>query len=477
MNEKPQAQFDREIRAAEARLADARRELGEIPGVVGVQVGIKARDGLATEDVVFLVYVERKKRLGDLPPEERVPKELAGLPTDVVGLADTVPEDVYGGGIRLTQTLWGASYGTLGAVGIATAANAHVPDGTPLMLTNQHVAEDVGELVGHKCLCDCCCCECCDMGRVVDNALTQDVDGAIAEFHPGVRFSHDIIGIGAIRGAMAASAGGAVLKMGQTTGLTRGRIMAINEPPFTRTDGNTFRNQIRVAPIAPSTDMSEGGDSGSVYVDEDTRRIVGLHHAGRGSQALGSHMTSVAGPTATTVMGSLNIEFRQSGTVGSIPLAGAAIVDPGPTMLDALVELQATLEQTESGRRWIELIHRHGPEVQHLVNHNRAATVAWQHCRGPAFVGHYARWARQARQTPPGEPHHVPREIDGMRVRNVIVSMAAVLQREGSPELRDAISEHYLTAMELVAADDAPEAVIERARRRVRDRLPAGARS
>ncbi len=448
MAEKSQAQFDAEVREAKAKLADARARLLGIPGVVAVEVGLKETRGMATQEVGFQVYVDRKKPLAEVAEAERIPPVVAGIGTDVIVRGIDVAEDVICGGFPVTQALWGASYGTLGAIGLATAANTHVAAGTPLFLTNQHVAKSIGKVVGQNCLCDSWCCECCDIGRLVDAGLTDRVDGAIGTLNPGVRFSHDILGIGAIRGTTVATIGMVVVKYGQKTDFTRGRV-SNDDQPVSRSDGHDFVHQIRVAPEPPFQRMSDHGDSGSVYLEEATRRIVGLHHTGAGdgeTTSKGSHIADV--------MDLLKIEFPVTGTAGAIPLSG---IEEAPR-LEAVTALQRELEGTPLGREWANLIRVHSTEVRHLVNHHRAAKVAWQRCQGPAFLAHFLKSARDA-------SHHVPREIAGTRLENSIVSMAAVLRQHGSRELAAAVEAQYLTALELSSGAGSASDVFQNVRR------------
>src|SRR5436305_14283786 len=86
MTQKPKDQLDAEIARAEANLPEARSQLLQIPGVRYVTVGIKETGGQATQDVVFHVYVDRKKPLVELAPAERIPATAAGVGTDVVAL-------------------------------------------------------------------------------------------------------------------------------------------------------------------------------------------------------------------------------------------------------------------------------------------------------------------------------------------------------------------------------------------------------
>jgi hypothetical protein len=449
MSRKPQEQFDEEVSRAAARLPEARRQLSHIPGVVDVQVGIKETGGLATDEVVFHVFVQRKKPLRDLPPEQRVPPSVGEFRTDVIATDDHVPEDILSGGRRVTQSLWGTSFGTLGAFALTTTPTSDAPPGTPVLLTNQHVAEDVGDLVGIDCLCDSWCCECCDVGRVVKAQLSNQVDAAIATLSAGVRFTHEILGIGAIRGSGAAAMGNPILKYGHTTGLTNGTVTSITST-VNRTDGANFINQIRVAPAPPSTDMSEGGDSGSAYVNGNTRQIVGLHHAGGGPTSDGNHI----GP----VMAAMNISFPVMGTAGAIPIDVALAVDRQPTMFDAIAALRGDLERTAAGQRWLALLREHSSEVRFLVNHHRETKVAWQRSQGPGFIAHYVKSARE-------RTHRVPREIGGVHIQNAIIAMASVLQRHGSPALAQAISEHYLNVLQCAERSESAEELITHARR------------
>jgi len=440
MPEKTKEQFEIEIRRAKAKLADARGKLLRIPGVLDVRVGLKETGGKATQEVVFQVYVDRKRPLADLASAERISTEVAGIGTDVIGRERDVRHDVICGGMRITQDTWCGKYGTLGAIGLATAANTHVAANTPLLLTNHHVAHSVGDIVGHGNICDSWCCECCDIGRLTDAGLTNRVDGAVGTLSPGVHFSPDILGIGATRGTGIATIGMIVVKYGHRTGFTQGRVTD-DDATIDRDDDHAhFDHQIRVAPEPGFDKMTDHGDSGSVYVEEATRRIVGLNHTGTDAGiAKGSHIADV--------MDLFKIDFPVTGTAGAIPLVGI----PESRVLEPVMALERDLADTAFGREWADLIRAHAPEVRHLVNHHRAAKVAWQRCQGPGFLAHFLKSARD-------RTHRVPGEIAGIRIENAIVSMAAVFRQYGSPALAGAVTEHYLTVL---ACADRAESVDE----------------
>jgi hypothetical protein len=61
--------------------AEVEEELLKLPGVTGVDVGYKYVGGKKTDVVAIRVYVEEKK---DVPEEDAVPKQIQGVPTDVI---------------------------------------------------------------------------------------------------------------------------------------------------------------------------------------------------------------------------------------------------------------------------------------------------------------------------------------------------------------------------------------------------------
>jgi hypothetical protein len=57
------------------------QELLKVPGVTGVDTGYKMVDGKPTNVVAIRVYVTHKT---DPPPDQRIPAEIEGVPTDVI---------------------------------------------------------------------------------------------------------------------------------------------------------------------------------------------------------------------------------------------------------------------------------------------------------------------------------------------------------------------------------------------------------
>jgi hypothetical protein len=347
--------------------------------------------------------------------------------------------------------------GTLGIIAVTTAGGT-TPAGRPVILTNSHVAPTVGAHLGQPgSASDCGCCVCCDVGVVVASLITSTVDGAIATVNSDVRFTNEIVDIGAVRGWVSAtpmSFGDVVFKRGRTTGLVEGRFSTATGGTTRLDDNKTFVNQIRVTsppPVPPATNPTPfqlKGDSGSVLLDAQ-HRVIGLVH----SAILPAGITAFAS-RIEDVRAALNIDIPMMGTAGAIPLSGAPLKHHD-LLTEDMRNIAAVYGQREAGRKWWELVQRHQTEVMQLVNNNRATMTAWNRYHGPSFVSHYLKTIKD-------NGYLAPHEINGIRVENLLVAMATVLQDEGNPALAHAIWQHYLQIIESAKDRRTAEAFIDR---------------
>lgn len=444
----------KQMQEMEAILPQVERELRRLPNVDHVIVGAKEVSGVATAEPAYQVYVRTKKRPEDLRPEENIPKQIEGHPTDVILIeeASFIEDDTdryrpLCGGCQLV----GSGTGTLGVVGVAMAGGL-APEGVPLMLTNNHVAPKLGSLVGQPDgACDCWCCICCEVGKVVDTQATSLIDAAIATISADVRYCNEILERGVIRGwttATAMAPGDPVFKRGRTTRLTEGRF-SVATATITPTGGaGTFINQIRVTSATAGTPFALGGDSGSVLVDSQNR-VIGLLFASRlpaGTPSWGNLIENVR----TT----MKIDFPVIGTPGAIPLS-AQLHDETPDLRKMFEPLRAKLMASEAGSEWWQIIERHRCEVGQLVRHNRATTTTWNRYEGPSFVSHFLKTVKD-------KSYRVPEEIGGMRLESLLLGMAATLKEHGSPELSQAIWRHYLQILESAGGCRTVEAFLDR---------------
>ncbi|RMG90942.1 MAG: hypothetical protein D6708_07805 [Candidatus Dadabacteria bacterium] len=275
----------------EAQLAKEAREpeLLGLPNVVGVGIGFKEVKGKATKDLALVVYVEKKLLKKDLPRNAVVPQECEGTKTDVV---ETGRLEALANTARLRPCRPGFSLGhyriTAGTFGCLVRDRC--PPCRTYILSNNHVlANSNGASPGDPVL---------QPGRYDGGAYPRDLVARLARFVP-IRFGSPdrynlvdaalalpvdlravigpIHGLGLPAGTAEATLGQAVVKTGRTTGTTAGRVTGIDATVAVgyRASGTAyFRNQII------TSNMSQGGDSGSLLLERAGRRAVGLLFAG-----------------------------------------------------------------------------------------------------------------------------------------------------------------------------------------------------
>jgi hypothetical protein len=289
--------------------------------VVGLGVGNKVTRGEPTDERCVVVFVERKIRAEELRIRDLVPRDLEGVPTDVVETGRFVALSMAEATeVRRTDRIrpapGGVSIGhsliTAGTLGVL----AHRRTGEAVILSNNHVlansnAAVPGDLIlqpgpadGGR-MPDAIATlvtfvpisfkdrELSTLGRLLDRITRpllarlglglrrlptntrNRVDAAIAAPLANDLVAPGILDIGAVRGTATAEIGLRIRKSGRTTGLTTGKITALDAVLEVDYVGKTavFREQL-VGDI-----RSRGGDSGSLIVD-DAGRAVGLLFAG-----------------------------------------------------------------------------------------------------------------------------------------------------------------------------------------------------
>jgi hypothetical protein len=430
-----------QMREMEAMLPEVRRELSRLPNVDHVLVGAKEVNGVATEQPAFQVYVRVKVGQTELGPNQVIPKQIGGFPTDVILIEEVTliveDSDEYRplcGGSQLEQS---GGTGTLGVIAVATTGSL-APVDAPVIVTNNHVAPNIGGLVGQPSSpCDSWCCRCCEVGTVVDTRSNTLVDVSIATLKSGMRFCNEILERGVIRGWVPASSltpGQRLFKRGRTTRLTEGRfsIATATVPIEGRPTGV---NQIRITAAVAGNAFALGGDSGSIVVDEQNR-VVGLLYASTLPAGAPSFANRVE-----EVRSAMKIDFPVIGTAGAVPLAAAEIHNESDALRRMWLSLHTNVLSSEAGRQWWDIITQYRTEVGQLVRHNRPTTTAWHRYYGPSFVSHYLKTVKD-------EGYLAPEQIDGIRVENLLLGMAAVLQDQGSASLSHSIWRNYLQIIE-----------------------------
>lgn len=298
--------------AAVEELKKVRRSWLRRPGVTGVDVGFKMRGRQLTDELAVRVHVARKIPMSSLPSNAEAFSEsgkvtkLGDFEVDVIeaeyGLSDRTasllaPEEVSRTG-RVDPLVGGVSVGNaLAGGGTLGCIVWDKTDGEVCILSNWHVlcrraSCHVGEAVYQPSL--------VDGGRRRDTVaelkrwrLDQNADAALARLTAARPYSRDILDLNPVLGMSDPALGMEVIKSGRTTKVTAGRIDGLAFSfVIEYSDGSrqAFDDQIHIVPRAPWPDedyeISAGGDSGSLWIDQASGLAIGLHFAGESSSSI-----------------------------------------------------------------------------------------------------------------------------------------------------------------------------------------------
>jgi hypothetical protein len=447
-----------------ALLPQAKEQLMRYPGVRDVAVGVKEKSDRTTEVIGFRVYVDKKRAPDEMPDDAIIPKEVLGVPTDVIEepvIQNEVDDDKYrplAGGIQIGNDS-SSALGTLGCIAQLDS------DHSIVVLSNQHVmlygGASNGEKIGQPEIACCCCCKMNVIGEVVNAVNNTSVDCAIARVTGQPGFTNEILDIGPIFGSAAiVPATGStvgpserVRKRGRTTGVTTGTVVTPLYTTPAGSDAPSRTNQLEIKPDPGFTRFSDHGDSGSVIVDENNV-VVALLWGGDHSKPNGNSY----GTRITDVVAALHITIINSGTADTIPLGAApsaeeveALDVPTPPFRD----MADRLAQSPRGRLVLELFERHWREINALLESNRDVKVAWHRFQGPAFTAHLIESARD-------RDHVIPAEIQGVALGNLLIRMSVVLQEHGSTALAAMVEANTLPLLELFASGNRVDDLLDR---------------
>jgi hypothetical protein len=304
-----------EMEHAQKVLASVRDEWLQREGVTAVDLGFKWSNGEMTGQLAIRVHLTEKKPLSELSEEELFPSEIEGVTVDVIEAIygiQLVPEGdlqveaaVDGRGERFDPVPLGVSIsnkhttaGTLGAKVIDNATEAE------MILSNWHVMVGVanpavnlatiqpGRLDGGQGS---------DTIATLSRYVLGPFDAAVAQVTGARSVQSQTLEGAVIEDTAVPQLGMMVWKSGRTTGRTEGFIDGIHmSVSITYSVSEQLLQQVfRIVPRpgAGDIEVSQGGDSGAIWVDEASGKAVGLHFAGEvGSgpeQALANNLESV----------------------------------------------------------------------------------------------------------------------------------------------------------------------------------------
>jgi hypothetical protein len=472
-----------ELKAEEARIrkilgAGAEAELRAIPGVVHVSVGLKQINGTATDEFAIRVYVAEKKNAAAIPPNERIPKRIAGVPTDVnqvevvKPLLDSTRYRPITGGIQIEVLDSDNDIQADGTLGCLATDNV---DGELVLVTCFHV---IGGTAGIRVFQP-------DEGAanviatVKRGQVSATIDAAIASIDPAIDTTLDEINglqvnlSNQLAGVTDPVGGMNVVKVGIATGRTKGRVVdadGVSNLDFGPPVGLKFLTKgiiIQSTKVSgcccctctvldPSTLFADNGDSGSVVVSEQ-RMAVGLILAKGAKDAFACRMTEVESGMNITINHTTSIAPASMHRDGIAPSAsGGAVIttQPGAGAETVWSIMQRRMEETPFGREVGEQVRIHLPEAIELVNHHRAVMVAWQRVQGPAFL---AQWMNGVRNPSVA----VPKEINGVTMNSALLKLSSVFKEFGSESLQQAIDSYGLELMTLLDRSTTVDELIE----------------
>jgi hypothetical protein len=493
LNRAPLMKSIPELKAEEARIraildAGAEAELRAIPGVIHVSVGLKQVNGTATDEFCIRVYVAEKKEPSAIPPAERIPKSIQGIPTDVNQVkvvdahVDSAKYRPITGGIEITNNVVDVNGQIgLGTLGCLATDNS---DGKTVLVTNFHV---IGGTAGVTVFQPGTGAAGDAIGTVKRGQITGTIDAAIADIDPAIATTTDEINglflnsSNHIAGVTDPVGGMRAFKVGRTTGLTDGKVVdpdsvvTINYDPPVGPKSLSKAILIQCTKVSgcccctcnvvdSSRKFSDHGDSGSAVLN-DQRMAIGLIMAGDSGESYACRMSEVESGMNVTINRTVVVAppaLAVAPAGGAAP--GGAVVPPLSATAAPVASadetvwsiMQRRMEETPFGRDVGAQVRIHLPEAIDLVNHHRAVMVAWQRVQGPAFLAQWMNGVRNPSVV-------VPKEINGVTMNSALLRLSSVLKEYGSPALSQSIDSYGLELMALLDRSETVDELIENA--------------
>ena len=319
--------------AAIQRIRDTKAKYGgdlqKRANVTGIGIGYVRKGGQLTDEIGLLVYVGKKLSITALAEEDKLPQLLDGVRVDVI---ETIAEAVARTG-RFRPALGGSSIGQYPLVTAGTLGCILYRGGKQVILSNNHVlaAENkaaLGDAIVQPGRVDGGQPGSDTIATLLDFVPisfkpeeTNDVDAAVASPVSSKGVSAFIFEVGTLKGIASVTLGDVVTKSGRTTGLTKGKVVAIDLEIYVGYSAGSARyvNQVEISQLPEYPKMADGGDSGSALVTEEGK-LCGLIFAA--DKATGIAFANRIEP----ILSRLRLEYRDTG-----PLPNPEPEPPSPT--------------------------------------------------------------------------------------------------------------------------------------------------
>ncbi|WP_037469491.1 serine protease [Shewanella marina] len=278
------------------------QDLLKLDNVNGVGIGYKESKGKQTDQLCICVFVNQKQTEKSLSKAQLVPKNIDNIKTDVIEVGN-IEAQALTAKIRPAKPGFSLGHYAITAGTFGAIAKDSVYPGRYYILSNNHVlANSNAASIGDRIL---------QPGRL-DGGLNYAntiarlsryvpitfgspnnynlVDAAIAKPISQKLVQGSIHRLGIPKGTKEASLNMAVIKSGRTTETTTGNVISVDATIAVNYGSSGvayFRNQFL------TRHMSNGGDSGSLLLEKDSRKAVGLLFAGSSQVTVFNHIHNV----------------------------------------------------------------------------------------------------------------------------------------------------------------------------------------
>ncbi len=267
-------------------------------GVTAVDLGFKWSHGLMTGKLSIRVHVAQKLPMAEIAEADLFPDELEDLPVDVIeakyGIQllpgnsqleaapearkaryDPIPLGVSVGNPRVTAGTLGAKVYDAASLLPMALSNWHVFVGSPAGSAGEQIWQP-GSLDGGNSG---------DTFAILSRSVLGPFDAAVAQLTNSRDVQTTTLDGDVIEDVTTPQLGMMVWKSGRTTERTEGFIDGIQMTTSINYGAAGVRVMQAVFRIVPrpgagNIEVSMGGDSGSIWVDEASGKAIGLHFAG-----------------------------------------------------------------------------------------------------------------------------------------------------------------------------------------------------
>jgi len=272
------------------------------PRVTLIDVGWRIEEsqgGQISQDLAVRVHVHRKPRgpvleaFAERHPGLMIDKNRIAFPVDIVEASyplqwywDPVQPPPRGriftvlqGGISISNE-WLYNYGTLGGLvedretgekmilgnWHVLAGSAYAPRGLGIYQPGRADGGSFQHTIAY----------------LERHAMNQGLDAAVAKLTGARSTINNQLDVGRVSGETLPTLGMKVVKSGRGSSVTRGMIDGVEGEYPIRYGGlpRKIKHVHRVVPLTSTDEASRGGDSGSWWLEQDTRKAAALHFAG-----------------------------------------------------------------------------------------------------------------------------------------------------------------------------------------------------